>query len=45
MDTQGGKGCGMDWEIGTDIYTYTYIYIYIYIYIYTVDTMDKIDNA
>ena len=29
-----GMGCGMNWEIGTDIYTYIcHIYIYLFIYI------------
>jgi len=36
---QVGRGCGINWEVGTDIY----IYIYIYIYIHT-HTMYKIDN-
>ena len=34
---QGGKGGGINWEIGIDIYT-----VYVYIYVYT--TVYKIDN-
>ena len=26
MDTKGGRGSGMNWEIGIDIYTLKYVY-------------------